>query len=147
MTLNELLVHRMKSVHMERLINIFKAIIKHGLKISPKKCQLFKTNLIYLGNVFHTKDKKMTIRPITTGIEVIKNCPPPKSTKECKSFCGVVNYLSSFCPNLQKLLKPIDEITRKGIPIRLHRVQNEAFLKRKKLTNKTSQITLSNLWW
>ena len=32
------------------------------------------------------------------------------------SFAGVVNYLSIFCPNLQKLLKPIYDLTRKGIP-------------------------------
>ena len=25
----------------------------------------------------------------------------------CKSFAGLVDYLSMFCPNLQKLLKPI----------------------------------------
>ena len=59
--MNDLLVNSMKSVHMERLTNLFKAVIKDGLKISSKKCQLFKTNLLYLGNVFHIKERKMTI--------------------------------------------------------------------------------------
>ena len=36
--MDDLLIHSMKSVHMERLINLFKAVITHGLKISPKKC-------------------------------------------------------------------------------------------------------------
>ena len=31
-------------------------------------------------------------------------------------FCGVVNYLSIFCPHLQKLLAPIYDLTRKGRP-------------------------------
>ena len=56
--MDDLLVHSMKSVHVERITNLFKAVIRHSLKISPKKCQLFKTNLGYLGNVFHIKDRK-----------------------------------------------------------------------------------------
>ena len=29
---------------------------------------------------------------------------------------GIVNFLSMFCPELQKLLKPIYDLTRKGRP-------------------------------
>ena len=82
---------------------------------------------------FHIKDRKITIRPIKTIIEAIKKLPPPKSTKECKSFCGVVNYLSIFCPNLQKLLKPTYKLTRKGIAFRWYKEYNEALLKIKSL--------------
>ena len=60
----------------------------------------------------------MTIRPIKTRTEAIQKLPPPKRTKEYKIFCGVVNYLSLFCPNHQKLLKHIYELTRKGNPFR-----------------------------
>ena len=58
MIMDDLLVYSMKSVHKERLTNLIKAVIKHGLKISLKKCQLFKTNLVYLGIVFHIKTEK-----------------------------------------------------------------------------------------
>ena len=34
--------------------------------------------------------------------------------KGCRSFAGMVNFLSMFCPKLQKLLKPIYDLTRKG---------------------------------
>ena len=33
--------------------------------------------------------------------------------KQCKSFAGIVNIVSIFCPELQKLLKPIHDLTRK----------------------------------
>ena len=142
MIMDDLLVHSMKSVHMERLTNLLKVVIKYGLNISPKKCQLFQTNLVYLGYVFHIKDRKMTIRPIKTRIEAIQKLPLPKSIKEYKSFIGVVNYLSLFCPNLQRLLKPIYELTRKVIPFRWHREHNEAFLKIKSLLIKPPVLHL-----
>ena len=34
--------------------------------------------------------------------------------KQCKSFAGMVNFVSIFCPKLQKLLKPIYDLTTKG---------------------------------
>ena len=36
------------------------------------------------------------------------------TVKGCRSFAGMVNYLSIFCPELQKLLKQIYNLTRKG---------------------------------
>ena len=49
-----------------------------------------------------------------------------KTVKEYKSF-AVVNYLSMFCPNLQKLLKPIYVLSRKGRPFIWTKIHQEAF--------------------
>ena len=40
---------------------------------------------------------------------------------------GVVNFLSMFCPELQKLLKPIYDLTRKGIPFNWGKEQQDSF--------------------
>ena len=45
-----LLFTPMKSSHFEKLEDLLKALCKNGLKISPKKCQLFKTDLQYISN-------------------------------------------------------------------------------------------------
>ena len=37
-----------KDSHMNKLEDLLKALLKNGLKISPKKCQLFKTSLQYM---------------------------------------------------------------------------------------------------
>ena len=34
-----------KGAHMAKLEDLLKAFLKNGLKILPKKCQLFRTNL------------------------------------------------------------------------------------------------------
>ena len=36
--MGDLLVHGLKGNHLDRLKALFKALIKHGLKLSPKKC-------------------------------------------------------------------------------------------------------------
>ena len=45
--------------------------------------------------------------------EAICNLTPPKSVKEVCQFCGMVNFLSSFLPELHILLIPIYELTKK----------------------------------
>ena len=114
--MNDLLIHSKKKNHMARIADLLKALVKHGLKLSPKKCQFFRTELVYMGNVFKVEKGKFVITPIKTRVEAILNTPAPLTPKECKSFCGVVNYLSLFCQNLQKLLAPIYDLTRKGRP-------------------------------
>ena len=47
--------------------------------------------------------------------------------KQCKSFVGMVNFVSIFCPELQKLLKPIYDLTRKGIQFGWGVEQQSAF--------------------
>ena len=73
-------------------------------------------HLVYLGNVFHIQDGVITITPMKSRIEAIQNLPLPITVKECKNFCRVVNYLSLFCKDLQKILNPIYELTRKTMP-------------------------------
>ena len=114
--MDDLLIHGLKRNHMDRLEALLKAMIKHGLKLSPKKCQLFMKHLVYMGNVFHTDGSTISITPLQSRIEAIQKLQPPTNVKGCKSFCGVVNYLSIFCRHLQKLLKPIYELTKKGRP-------------------------------
>ena len=44
----------------------------------------------------------------------IQKLKPHTTVKGCRSFARMVNFMSIFCPELQKLLKPIYDLTRKG---------------------------------
>ena len=47
-----LLLTPSKRVHMAKLEDLLKALLKNGLKIPPKKCQLFKTEVQYMGMLY-----------------------------------------------------------------------------------------------
>ena len=104
----------MKSSHFEKLEDLLKALHKNGLKISPKKCQLFKTELQYMGNTIFIRDERVCVRPLRNEIEAIQKLEPPTTIKGCRCFVGMVNFIGIFCLELQKLLKPIYDFTRKG---------------------------------
>ena len=102
-----------KSSHFDKLEDLLKVLHKNGLKISPKKCQLFKTDLQYMGNTIFIRDKRVCVRPLRNQIEAIQKLEPPTTIKGCRSFVSMVNFVSNFCLELQKLLKPIYNLTRK----------------------------------
>ena len=116
-----------KSSHFEKLEDLLKALHKNGLKISPRKCQLFKTDLQYMGNTIFIRNKRVCIRPLRSQIEAIQKLKPPTTIKGCQSFVGMVNFVSIFCPELQKLLKPIYDLTRKGKQFLWEEEQQKAF--------------------
>ena len=52
--------------------DLLKALPKNGLKISPKKCQLFKTELQCMGNVVFLKDEKVCVKPLRSRLKAIQ---------------------------------------------------------------------------
>ena len=108
-----LLFTPIKESDFAKLENLLKALCKNGLKISPKKCQLFKTELQYVGNTIFIKDRRVCVKPLRSRLEVIQRLKPPTMVKGCRSFVAMVNFVSIFCPELQKLMKPIYNLTRK----------------------------------
>ena len=54
--MDDLLIHSTKVAHWKLLEQLLKSLYKNGLRHSPKKCQLFKTQLTYMGNEFHKQE-------------------------------------------------------------------------------------------
>ena len=53
-----------KRSHIAKLEDLLKALLKNGLKMYPKKCQLFRTNLQYMGNKIFIQNKRACIKPL-----------------------------------------------------------------------------------
>ena len=67
-----------------------------------------------MGNIMFIKDRKVCVKPVRSRLEAIQKLYLPTTPKRCKSFVGMVIFLRMLCPELQKLLKPIYNLTRKG---------------------------------
>ena len=66
-----------KSSNITILEDLLKAILKDVLKISPKKCQLFRTNLNYMGNEIFIQNERVCIKPIQSRLEAKQKLQPP----------------------------------------------------------------------
>ena len=130
--IDDCLVFSKKYNHLKHLTDLFKALIRNGLKISPRKCKLFKTSLVYMGHQVSIIDGIAHITPVKSRVDAIVKIDPPKSPKNCKQFCGMGNYLSMFLKDLQTKLIPIYHLTKKGVPFHWGELQQKAFEQIKK---------------
>ena len=80
-----------------------------------------------MGNTIFIQGERVCVKPLYSQLEGIQKLEPPKTVKGCRSFAGMVNFLSIFCQDLQKLLKPIYDLTRKGRPFQWQQEQQTAF--------------------
>ena len=51
----------MDDLLLAKLEYLLKALLKNGLKISSKKCQLFRKELQYMGNTIFIKDRRVIV--------------------------------------------------------------------------------------
>ena len=80
-----------------------------------------------MGNTIFIQEKRVCVKPLCSRLEAIQNLEPPATVKDCRSFVGMVNFLSIFCQDLQKLLKSIYDLIRKGRPFNWQPEQQTSF--------------------
>ena len=70
--MDDCLVHSKFADHLQDLTNLFQSLIDNGLKISPKKCQFFRTELVYMGLKFLIYNGRPSITPMKDKCEAIR---------------------------------------------------------------------------
>ena len=77
-----------KKSHMDKLEDLLKALLKNELKISPKKCQLFRLNLQYMDNEIFIQNKRVCVQPLRSRLEAIQKLQPPLLSERMQKLCG-----------------------------------------------------------
>ena len=80
-----------------------------------------------MGNTIFIQEKRVCVKPLNSRLGAIQKLRPPTTVKGCRSFVGMVNFLSIFCQDLQKYLKPIYDLTRKDRSFKWGQEQQTAF--------------------
>ena len=75
-----------KQTHFEKLIDLLWALCKNRLKISTRKCQLFRTELQYRGNTIFIKERRVCVKPLRSRLEAIQNLNPLQLRKAVEVF-------------------------------------------------------------
>ena len=129
--MDDTFIHSTAEEHMDVIIKVLR---KYGLKLSPHKCQFFKKKILYMGLEFQVQGDKVCYTPLKDKCDAIRNLESPKTLRQTRAFCGMVNFLSSFLPNLCRLLIPICNLQKKAKKFKwTDEAKKKAFNKIKKL--------------
>ena len=98
---------RTEEEHLERMRVVFDHLRKHGLKLKPSKCDMFKTEINYLAH--HVR--KWGVLPSKKNLEAIGECPPPDTYTKVKSFVGLVGHYRCFIKGFANIVTPLYDLT------------------------------------
>ena len=82
---------------------------------------------------FQIQDDKVCYAPLKDKCDAIRNIESPKTLRQTRVFCRMVNFLSSFLPNLCRLLMPIYDLQKKAKKFKWTEEAEKAFNEIKKL--------------
>lgn len=80
-----------------------------GFLLNPTKCIFGSSNIDYLG--YRITSEGWTINK--SKIDDLLKVQPPTTTKEVRTFCGMLNFYLNCIPNLQRILRPLHALTGK----------------------------------
>ena len=96
--------------HSYHLEQVFQLLMKAGLKLNPNKCDFFKRQILFLGHLVSGDG----IKPNPVLVEKIKDCPPPKTKRQVRSFLGLASYYRRFIRNFSSIAKPLYDLTKQN---------------------------------
>src|SRR6185369_11022068 len=94
--------------HKTHLEEVFKLLMKAGLKLNPDKCDFYQEKILFLGHMI----SKRGIQPNPALVEKIKNCPRPVTKTKVRSFLGLASYYRRFIQNFSGIARPLYNLTK-----------------------------------
>ncbi len=113
--------------HIQRLRAVLQRIDGAGLRLSPAKCQLFQTEVKFLGHI--VSNRGIETDPDKT--RAIREWPRPASLKEVRTFVGKCSYYRKFIRGFSEVCKPLHRLTEKNVVFEWTPACEEAFTKLK----------------
>ena len=90
-----------------------------------------------MGLEFQIQGNKVCYTPLKDKCDAIRNLESPKTLRKTRAFCGMVNFLSSFLPNLRRLLIQIYNLQKKAKKFKWTEEAEKDFNENQKVINKS----------
>ena len=103
-----LIVSKSVQEHLGHLKKVLDRLDEAGLRLKPQKCIFVQQQVKYLGHTITPEG----VRPNDKKIQAVKDFPRPKSSREVKSFLGLVNFYQRHLPNFAAVVRPLTALTR-----------------------------------
>ena len=101
-----LVFSRSPAEHRDHLRQLFQRLERYGLVINPKKCELGRSELSFLGHHISAHG----ISPLPERVKAVVDFPPPADKKKLREFLGMVNFYHRFIPHCAGRLHPLHQL-------------------------------------
>ena len=94
------------SEHLDRLEQVFQCCRDSGLKLSPKKCHMFRTKVKYVGHIVSSEG----VSTDPDKISKASSWPEPINVDELRTFLGFTGYNRRYVRDYAKIARPLNDL-------------------------------------
>lgn len=105
------------------LERVFDRLLRAGLKLKARKCNLFATKVSYLGHIISQEG----IATDPEKIKAVAEWPVPSYVPEVCPFLGLCSYYRQFIRDFASEAKPLHSFTEKGRKFQWTKEAHDAF--------------------
>uniref|UniRef100_A0A672JC04 Gypsy retrotransposon integrase-like protein 1 n=1 Tax=Salarias fasciatus TaxID=181472 RepID=A0A672JC04_SALFA len=96
--------------HVEDVRKVLQRLRQCGIKLKPSKCELFKTEIRYLGRIVSREGNKMD--PDDTAAICVLKEKKPKTVGEIRQIMGLLSYYRQYIKDFSRIAHPLYELTK-----------------------------------
>lgn len=96
--------------HDNNLSNVLQRLTQYDVLLNEKKKEINKPLVHFMGH----RISNQGVQPKLEKLDAIKKFRQPESPEECRSFLGLVTYLSRFIPHLATYADPLRKLIKDG---------------------------------
>lgn len=96
--------------HLWNLEEVLKRLQEYGLKLKPRKCELCKPRVKFLGRWVGEDGLQLD----EENIKTVKEWPRPETTRHVEQFLGLMNYHRNFMKDYARIAVPLYGLTGKA---------------------------------
>lgn len=94
--------------HVEVVRKVLKALQKHGVKLRPEKCELFRREVRYVGRLVSPQGVRIDPRDLE-AVQSLKD-KAPRTVGDVRRLVGFLSYYRSYIQDFSRIAKPVYEL-------------------------------------
>lgn len=142
--LNDNLVHSQTfKDHLHPLRDVLRHYQNHGVKLTPRKCEVFKNQVRFLGKLVTQEGYTMDPADIAP-VQALKQ-QKPSTIGELRKLLGFISYYRSYIPNFSQIAKPLYDLLANDSRAKEKQKQTQQAKKKQKCRRPAPLISCNHL--
>ena len=103
--------------HLENLRKVLQRLREHGVKLKPRKCNMFRKEVNFLGRIISLEGYKLDPESIKPILHLQKSTP--KTVGDARRLLGLLGYYRRYIKHFSSIAKPLYDLlsdSEKGKP-------------------------------
>ena len=124
--------------HREHVRRVLEVLRKEKLFAKESKCELFKTEVEFLGHLVGRDG----VRMMESKVKAVQDWPTPTRATHVRSFLGTAGYYRKFIKDFSAIAAPLTELTKESVKFDWGHQQEASFRRLKKAIAEGPVLTL-----